>query len=151
MNQRPVHIWLIIVLTLAFGINSLFAIGMLASDIVRAGLSPRAILAYVPALLFASIPILAGVALFMRKAWVRWLYLLGALGPAYQLLLTAPYLFLAATKISDLPAKAAVAYMVGAGLQALLMCVVTTVVVIAVFRYFRRERLARDGRPLRSD
>jgi hypothetical protein len=137
MTPRPVHIWLVLALVAAFTLWLLYAIAVAAMYFVAGGHSLRLMAAYIPALLGACVCALAGIALFLHKPWVRWLFLLPVAAAAFQLLALMPYALLAHRPIADPAAKASIFYMLGGFLQPLIFFLVAIGVAIPVFRYLR--------------
>ena len=137
MTPRPAHIWLVLALVAVFTLWLLYAIVVAGMYFVAGGHSLRLMAAYVPAFLGACVCALAGIALFLRKRWVRWLFLLPVVAAAFQLLALVPYALLAIRPIADPAAKASVLYMLSGFLQPLIFFLLAIGVAIPVFRYLR--------------
>ena len=142
MTPRPAHIWLVLALVAAFTLWLLSAIVVAAMYFVAGGQSLRLMAAYVPALLGACVCALAGIALFLRKPWARWLFLLPVVATAFQLLALVPYALLALRPIADPAAKASVFYMLSGFLQPLIFFLLAIGIAIPVFRYLRVTKVS---------
>jgi hypothetical protein len=142
MNKRPFHIWLIIVL-------SAMATGRLLSGIVSTAIfyghySPSLMMTYGPELLEACVYTTAGVGLFLRKPWVRWLFLLVVVFASFDFLASVPTLGeLDALDITDAAEIAELRYKLTVGLKTLAFLTVAILACGAVFRYLGRKGSAR--------
>ena len=140
MTPRPAHIWLVLALVGAFTLWLLYGIVVAAMYFVAGGHSLRLLAAYSPAFLGACVCALAGIALFLRKPWARWLFLLPVAAAAFQLLALAPYALLALRPIADPAAKASVFYILSGFVQPIIFFLVALGIAIPVFRYLRVKK-----------
>lgn len=143
MNRRPFHIWLLIALLAVFAANLLYGLATAAIYLHRAGQLQGVMSAYVPTLLYAGWCSAAGLFLYLRRAWVRWLFLVPVVVAALQLVALAPYVFLSFHADTDPAAKAAIHYMLGGLAESLLLVAGSIAVAVVVFKYFRQEKSAR--------
>src|SRR5689334_274110 len=131
-NSRPLLLWVAILLPMLIACWIAYAIGQAAVYFASSGSSMKLLTAYVPAAIAAVVCVLASVALYRRKRWVRWLFVIPPIGFAFQVIALIPYLFMAAQGIRDPAARASVGFMIAGGLQPLVFLVISAAATVGV-------------------